>query len=244
MKQRGGYTFGIVNVPGSSIARLSEGGLYTHAGMEVGVASTKAFTGQIATLLLIALRLGISRDLPIVRYDEIIHQLLLLPDYMDRLLGDIDHVADLARKYSKFSNFFYLGRGLELPVAMEGSLKLKELTYHHAEAYSSGELKHGSIALIDNNFPVIMIDGGGPLHTKNVSSVVEVKSRHGQVIGLTTKGSETDIYDDVLTFEPVIHELVPFVETILLQLFAYYMTVELGHDVDKPRNLAKSVTVE
>ena len=213
--------------------------------MEVGVASTKAFTGQIATLLLVALRLGIARELSYARATEILAGLVALPDDIERLLDDPDHIREVAEKYAKYPNFFYLGRSLELPIAMEGSLKLKELTYRHAEAYSSGELKHGSIALIDTNFPVIMVDSGGPLHTKNVSSVVEVKSRHGQVIGIVpAHDPDKDIYDDVITFKPTVYELNPFLEVITLQLFAYYMTVHIGNDVDKPRNLAKSVTVE
>lgn len=168
-----------------------------------------------------------------------------IPVRIERLLETNDKIQKVAEKYAPYLNFFYLGRSYELPIAMEGSLKLKELTYRHSEAYSSGELKHGSLALIDEDFPSIIINGSSPLHSKNCSSVQEVKSRGGKMIGIITSDDmKKDIYDDYLTFEASLPETEVFSEVIILQLFAYHMANTLGRDIDKPRNLAKSVTVE
>lgn len=235
----------MVNVPGSSIARFSESGLFTHAGVEIGVASTKAFMGQIATLLIMALALGRDRGLDRDRYLSILASLETLPNMITSVLSDVTPIKKTAEKYSGYQNFFYLGRAQELPIAMEGSLKLKELTYRHSEAYSSGELKHGSLALIDADFPSIIVNGPGALHGKNCSSVQEVKSRGGKVIGVIARNdSKREIYDDVIEFSATIPELNPFLEVVTLQLFSYYTALVLGRDIDKPRNLAKSVTVE
>ena len=246
VNKRGGHSFGIVNVPGSSIARMSSSGLFTHAGAEIGVASSKAFTAQIAVLLLIALAFGRVRDLDTSRYEAIIDGIAALPEALARSLAQTDAIREVALKYQDYRDFFYLGRGIEFAVALEGSHKLKELSYRHSEAYSSGELKHGAIALIDSEFPSIMVDAGGPLSAKNSSSVEQVRSRSGKVIGVIREASpDRHLYDDVLTFDDTLpYELTPFAEVVILQLFAYHITVALGRDVDKPRNLAKSVTVE
>ncbi|MDD2891643.1 MAG: glutamine--fructose-6-phosphate transaminase (isomerizing) [Candidatus Gracilibacteria bacterium] len=245
VNERGGYTFGIVNVPGSSIARLAKAGLFTHAGVEVGVASTKAFTAQVATFLVIALAFGRKGNLEHMKFLSIIEDMQKIPVRIEKLLETSDKIREVAEKYASYLNFFYLGRSYELPIAMEGSLKLKELTYRHSEAYSSGELKHGSLALIDEYFPSIIINGSSPLHSKNCSSVQEVKSRGGKMIGIiTSDDTKKDIYDDYLTFEASLPETEVFLEVIILQLFAYHMANTLGRDIDKPRNLAKSVTVE
>lgn len=232
-------------MPGSSISRLSDSGLFTHAGVEVGVASTKAFMGQIASLLILALRFGLARDLEYARYANILESLESLPESVEHILADTSAIQKIATKYAPSKNFFYLGRAQELAIAMEGSLKMKELTYIHSEAYSSGELKHGSLALIDEEFPSIILNGPGWLHAKNCSSVQEVKSRKGRVIGVVGfDDPKKEIYDDVLEFPATIPELNPFLEVVVLQLFSYYTATVLGRDVDKPRNLAKSVTVE
>lgn len=245
VNERGGYTFGIVNVPGSSIARLAKSGLFTHAGVEVGVASTKAFTAQIATVLMLALAFGQKRDLEYTKFISILDDMEKLPGRVERLLKSDKDIQKVAEKYAHYLNFFYLGRSYELPIAMEGSLKLKELTYRHSEAYSSGELKHGALALIDSDFPSIIINGSSALHNKNNSSVQEIKSRGGKIIGIIGNDDiEKKIYDDVLEFETSVPETEVFSEVIILQLFAYHMANTLHRDIDQPRNLAKSVTVE
>ncbi|MDD4530754.1 MAG: glutamine--fructose-6-phosphate transaminase (isomerizing) [Candidatus Gracilibacteria bacterium] len=245
VKNQGGYTFGIVNVPGSSIARMSDGGFFTHAGIEVGVASTKAFVTQVATLIVMALYFGIKKGLDYVKYTEMVDELAIIDKKIGKVLDNSSKIKKVAEKYAKYNNFFYLGRTYELPIAMEGSLKLKELTYKHSEAYSSGELKHGPIALIDENLPTIVINGNGPLYTKNLSSIEEIKARSGKIIGvITTEDQNKEKYDDILEFEMSLPEFNPLLEVVVLQLFAYHMTIAIGNDVDKPRNLAKSVTVE
>lgn len=245
VKAKWGYTFGIVNVPGSSIARLSDSGLFTHAGIEVGVASTKAFIWQISVLVFMALYFGKIHGLDAERFSELIEELSVLKGKISMILGQTEHIRKVAYKYSHYKNFFFLGRLYELPVAMEWSLKLKEITYLHSEAYSSGELKHGPIALIDESFPTIIINGNGPLHAKNMSSVEEICSRSGKVIGIIANtDTNIGIYNDTIPFEPSLPEFNPFLETVILQIFAYCVADHLGRDVDKPRNLAKSVTVE
>jgi glucosamine--fructose-6-phosphate aminotransferase (isomerizing) len=184
-------------------------------------------------------------ELSEARYIELLEELALINPKISMVLGQTEQIRKIAYNYSQYKNFFFLGRSYELPIAMEWSLKLKEITYLHSEAYSSGELKHGPIALIDENFPTIMINGNGPLHTKNMSSVEEICSRSGKVIGIISKNDpHTDIYNDTIPFEPSIPEFNPFLETVILQIFAYCMADHLWRDVDKPRNLAKSVTVE
>lgn len=245
VKERGGYTFGIVNVPGSSIARMSDSGFFTHAGAEIGVASTKAFMAQMATFLVMGLYFGNRRGMDYLKSKNLIAAMEMLPGQIDELLRTSEAIRLVAEDYKKYLNFFYLGRTFELPIASEGSLKLKELTYRHSEAYSSGELKHGSLALIDTEFPSILLNANGPLRSKNHGSAQEVRSRGGKVIGIIDQSDESrHWYDDVLTFPSVPYELAPFLEVVVLQLFAYHVAVGLDRDVDRPRNLAKSVTVE
>ena len=245
VKEKWGYTFGIINVPGSSIARLAHAWLFTHAGTEVWVASSKAFTAQIATFLILALAFGQKRNLENTKFISILTDMEKLPARIEKLLQTSDQIRLIAEKYAPYLNFFYLGRSYELPIAMEGSLKLKELTYRHSEAYSSGELKHGPLALIDANFPSIIVNGSWPLYSKNLSSVQEIKSRGGKVIGVIADNDvNKNLYDDFLIFESSLRETEVFSETVILQLFAYHMADVLGRDIDKPRNLAKSVTVE
>lgn len=237
--------FGIVNVPGSAIARAAGQGLFTRAGTEVGVASTKAFVTQVACFLFLSLYLGQKNGLDYRKYREIIDSIAKLPEAISSILLSNEAIRKVAEKYANSTNFFYLGRAHELVIAMEGSLKLKELAYIHSEAYSSGELKHGSIALIDSDFPSLMINGGGILSPKNASSAEEIRARGGPVIGIIAKNdSNKQVYADVIEFDPLISELNPFLEVVILQLFAYHIANSLGRDVDKPRNLAKSVTVE
>jgi glutamine---fructose-6-phosphate transaminase (isomerizing) len=245
VKEQWGHVFGIVNVPGSSIARAAGQWLFTRAGTEVGVASTKAFTAQMACFLFLALYLGKKHGMDYRKYREILDGLEKLPDAIEKLLLQSEAIRLVAEKYTGYKNFFYLGRSHELPIAMEWSLKLKELTYLHSEAYSSWELKHGSIALIDEDFPTIMINGGGPLDAKNNSSVQEIMARGGKVIGIiASSDTHESLYTDSITFEPIISDINPFLEVIILQLFSYHIANFLGRDIDKPRNLAKSVTVE
>ncbi len=245
VKEQGGHVFGVVNVPGSSIARAAGQGLFTRAGTEVGVASTKAFVSQVGCFLFLSLYLGKKKNLDYRIYRQVLDGLAVLPEKIEHILLRSEAIRTVAEKYASYENFFYLGRASELPIALEGSLKLKELTYRHSEAYSSGELKHGSIALIDENFPSIMINGGGPLNAKNNSSVEEIRARGGKVLGIIREGESAErLYTDTITFDAIDEFLNPFLEVVILQLFAYHVANALGRDVDKPRNLAKSVTVE
>lgn len=245
VKEQWGHVFGIVNVPGSAIARAAGQWLFTRAGTEVGVASTKAFVTQVACFLFLALYLGQKNGLDYRKYREIIDAIAKLPEAISSILLSNEAIRKVAEKYANSTNFFYLGRAHELVIAMEGSLKLKELAYIHSEAYSSGELKHGSIALIDSDFPSLMVNGGGILSPKNASSAEEIRARGGNVIGIIAKNDPNkQVYADVIEFDPLISELNPFLEVVILQLFAYHIANSLGRDVDKPRNLAKSVTVE
>ena len=235
----------MVNVPGSSIARAAGQGLFTRAGAEIGVASTKAFVTQVACFLFLSLYLGKKNNLDYRLYRSILEGLKHIPEALDTILLSSESIRQVALKYSDYENFFYLGRALELPIAMEGSLKLKELTYSHSEAYSSGELKHGSIALIDENFPSILLNAPGSLNQKNQSSAQEILARGGKVLGIIARSDTVrHVYTDVLEFDPIHEYLNPFLEVVILQLFSYHTANALGRDVDKPRNLAKSVTVE
>jgi glutamine-fructose-6-phosphate transaminase (isomerizing) len=245
VKEQGGNVFGIVNVPGSAIARTTGQGLYTRAGIEVGVASTKAFTTQVVTFLIMALHLGKRRNLDYRRYREILSGLEKLPDAIEKILEKKSEIQKVANNFAHYKNFFFLGRGAELPIAMEGSLKLKEISYIHSEAYASGELKHGSIALIDENFPTIMVNGKTSLYEKNISSVQEIKARNGKVIGvMASDDPKKDMYDAVMTFDSIQSDVDPILEVVILQLFSYFVALHLDREIDKPRNLAKSVTVE
>ncbi|MCG8592081.1 MAG: glutamine--fructose-6-phosphate transaminase (isomerizing), partial [Proteobacteria bacterium] len=246
-KAHGARVLSICNVRDATIARESDDVLYTQAGPEIGVASTKAFTTQVVVLYLLALKLGIARG----KLDEEerrcrIRELLRLPRLMERCLQDSDHIYSLAKKYFKSSDFLFLGRGIMYPIALEGALKLKEISYIHAEGYAAGEMKHGPIALIDEKMPVVVIANRSPLLDKLVSNLEQVRSRDGVVIAVATEGDEAvaEKANDVMT----IPDLGPYLTTILavvpLQLLAYHVAAWKGTDVDQPRNLAKSVTVE
>jgi glucosamine--fructose-6-phosphate aminotransferase (isomerizing) len=246
-KSKGAIILGVVNVVGSSIARLSDAGAYTHAGPEIGVASTKAFTGQLAILTMIALKIAhekgtISND----RYLQLVRELSLIPEKVSKVLEQKDAIRKLAEKYKDADNALYLGRGYNFPVALEGALKLKEISYIHAEGYPAAEMKHGPIALVDENLPVVFIATKDSYHEKVLSNMQEIKARKGKVIAVITEGDQTStgLADDVIVVPEADEILAPMLSCIPLQLLAYYIGVAKGFDVDKPRNLAKSVTVE
>ncbi|HEX2449628.1 MAG TPA: glutamine--fructose-6-phosphate transaminase (isomerizing) [Gemmatimonadales bacterium] len=246
-KRRGARTIGVVNGVGSTIAREVDGGIYLHAGPEVGVASTKAFTSQVAALALISLRAARLRNLSILQGRQIIQALRCLPDQMAAILQRADELEKLADRFlATTHNALYLGRGVNFPVALEGALKLKEISYIHAEGYPAAEMKHGPIALIDENMPVVFIAPKDAVHPKIVSNIEEVKARGGKVIALVNEGdAEIERLADA-TFEipETLDLLTPILTSIPLQLLAYYVAVRRGCNVDQPRNLAKSVTVE
>ena len=245
-KNRGAFTYGIVNVVGSSIARESDGGIYVHAGPEIGVASTKAFTCQVIALLLFTLKLARLRNLSVVRGREIIEAMRALPEQIQKILDSAPRIEDLAEEFKDSTNFLYLGRGYNFPTALEGALKLKEISYIHAEGYPAAEMKHGPIALIDAEMPVVFITPHDSVFDKVVSNVQEVKARGARVIAITT--GEEPALDGKIDYEvripPTIEMLIPVLAVVPLQLLAYYIAVKRGANVDQPRNLAKSVTVE
>ena len=246
-KRRGARTIGVVNVVGSTIAREVDGGLYLHAGPEVGVASTKAFTSQVAALALISLRIARLRNLSILQGRQIIQALSRLPDQMADILARSADIERLAERFlSTTHNALYLGRGVNFPVALEGALKLKEISYIHAEGYPAAEMKHGPIALIDENMPVVFIAPQDAVHSKIVSNIEEVKARGGKVIALVNAGdAEIErLADATFTIPDTLDLLTPMLTSIPLQLLSYYVAVRRGCNVDQPRNLAKSVTVE
>ncbi|HZM28622.1 MAG TPA: glutamine--fructose-6-phosphate transaminase (isomerizing) [Gemmatimonadales bacterium] len=246
-KRRGARTIGVVNVVGSTIAREVDGGLYLHAGPEVGVASTKAFTSQVAALALISLRIARLRNLSILQGRQIIQALGKLPDQMANILERASEVEQLADRFlSTGHNALYLGRGVNFPVALEGALKLKEISYIHAEGYPAAEMKHGPIALIDENMPVVFIAPKDAVHSKIVSNIEEVKARGGKVIALVNPGdAEIErLADATFTIPETLDLLTPMLTSLPLQLLSYYVAVRRGCNVDQPRNLAKSVTVE
>ena len=246
-KDKGAFIYGICNAIGSSIPRATNTGTYIHVGPEIGVASTKAFTGQVTVLTMFALALGEAKGT--IRRDEylrIVKGLNDIPEVIKEVLKTNDKVADLARTFTYAHNFLYLGRGYSYPVALEGALKLKEISYIHAEGYPAAEMKHGPIALIDSDMPVVVIATHNAMYEKVLSNIQEIKARQGRVIALVTKGDETiaKIADEVIELPDVLECLEPLVATIPLQLLAYHVAVCKGKDVDQPRNLAKSVTVE
>jgi glutamine---fructose-6-phosphate transaminase (isomerizing) len=245
-KARGARTYGIVNVVGSTIARESDGGIYVHAGPEIGVASTKAFTSQVIALLLFTLKLARLRNLSVVDGKEIIEEMLRLPEKIQNVLDRAPEIEAIAEDFKNAQNFLYLGRGYSFPTALEGALKLKEISYIHAEGYPAAEMKHGPIALIDENMPVLFITPHDAVFDKVVSNVQEVKARGGRVIAITTRDEE--VLEGKLDYEFRIPEtkdlLTPVLASVPLQLLAYYIAVKRGANVDQPRNLAKSVTVE
>ena len=246
-KSRGAFIYGICNAVGSSIPRATDTGSYIHVGPEIGVASTKAFTGQVTVLTMFALALADAKG-TIARKDylDIVKGLSEIPDKICEVLKVNDKVADLARMFTYARNFLYLGRGFGYPVALEGALKLKEISYIHAEGYPAAEMKHGPIALIDSDMPVVVIATHNAMYEKVRSNIQEIKARKGRVIALVSKGDVdiSKIVDDVIELPNVIECLEPLIATIPLQLLAYHIAVCKGKDVDQPRNLAKSVTVE
>ena len=245
-KEKGALTLGIVNAVGSTIARETDAGVYNHIGPEISVASTKAFTSQVTILTLLTVLLGRQRQMSLVTGQRIIKELLAIPEKIKKVLELNDQIKDIAKKYYKVKHFAYLGRKYNQPVAFEGALKLKELSYIHAEGFASGEMKHGAIALIDENFPSLFIAPIDSVYEKNLSNMQEIKSRGGKIIVITTEGNGkiADLADDVIYIPKTLEMLTPILSVIPLQLFAYYMSTLNGRDVDKPRNLAKSVTVE
>ena len=246
-KEAGAFVFGICNVVGSSIARAADTGAYTHAGPEIGVASTKAFTTQITLLMLICMRLGqIRGSLTPEEFGRVAEELEKLPKSIETVLQSEKAIQKIAKSYHEASNFLYLGRGYNFPVALEGALKLKEISYIHAEGYPAAEMKHGPIALIDKNMPVVVIATNKGHYEKVVSNIQEIKSREGKIIAVVTKGDKSvkALADHVIEIPEVTESLTPILASVPLQLLAYHIAVMRGCNVDQPRNLAKSVTVE
>ncbi len=246
-KEHGAFIFGVVNAVGSSIARLSNAGAYTHAGPEIGVASTKAFTGQLAVLAMMAIRIGYAKGtIDDKRYTALLNELWNIPEKIKEILQDTSNIQRIANKYKDAEDFLYLGRGYNFPVALEGALKLKEISYIHAEGYPAAEMKHGPIALVDNTLPVLFIATKDKYYEKIVSNVQEIKARKGRVIAVTTAGDNVipEMAEDVMFVPDADEALAPLLSVIPLQLLSYYIGIAKGLDVDKPRNLAKSVTVE
>ncbi len=246
-KRQGAFIYGICNAIGSSIPRATNTGSYIHVGPEIGVASTKAFTGQVTVLTMFALALGKEKGMvPEADYQEIVKELSEIPAKMKEVLKLNERIADLSRTFTYARNFLYLGRGFSYPVALEGALKLKEISYIHAEGYPAAEMKHGPIALIDSDMPVVVIATHNNMYEKVLSNIQEIKARKGRVIALVSKGDDTiaKIADEVIELPDTLECLEPLIATIPLQLMAYHVAVCKGKNVDQPRNLAKSVTVE
>lgn len=245
-KRKGALTLGIVNTVGSTIARETDAGVYNHAGPEIGVASTKALVSQLTALALLTLFLGRQRGMSVAEGKEIAEELRALPGKIRRILDSRDSIKTLAHKYANARDFLYIARKYNYPIAFEGALKLKELSYIHAEGCGAGEMKHGSLAMIDQKFPTFAIAPRNSVYEKMVSNIEEIKARKGPVIALTTEGNDEigTLADDVLYIPPTSELLEPILSVVPLQLFAYYFAREKGHNVDRPRNLAKSVTVE
>ena len=239
--------FGIVNVVGSSIARASDTGIYIHVGPEIGVASTKAFTGQVTVLTLFALALGHERgEISQKEYEDTIEELGRIPEKIKKVLESNDKIKEIARSLTYAENALYMGRGFNYPVALEGALKLKEISYIHAEGYPAAEMKHGPIALIDEDMPVIFVATHHQLYKKILSNIEEVTARNGRILSIVTEGDVAvkDISEAYIEVPPTFAPLAPLLSVIPLQLIAYHVAVEKGLNVDQPRNLAKSVTVE
>lgn len=246
-KEKGALCFGIVNVVGSSIARASDTGIYTHVGPEIGVASTKAFTGQVTVLTLFALALGHELGtIPQTEYEKYVAEMSQIPDKMRKVLEQKDKIRDISRTLTYANNALYMGRGFNYPVAMEGALKLKEISYIHAEGYPAAEMKHGPIALVDENMPVIFAATHHQLYKKILSNIQEVKARNGRIIAIVTEGDEAinAIAEATVEVPATLPAIAPLLSVLPLQLIAYYVAVFKGLNVDQPRNLAKSVTVE
>ena len=246
-KEKGAFVFGVCNVVGSSISRETHAGAYTHAGPEIGVASTKAFTTQITVLTMIALRLSKAKGtLSNSDYFRYLQELEIIPEKVQEALMTNEHAKEIAEKFKNSTNCLYLGRGYNFPVALEGALKLKEISYIHAEGYPAAEMKHGPIALIDEQMPVIVIAPKQGHYDKVVSNIQEIKSRSGKIIAIVTKGDTQvkELSDHIIEIPETSDALSPLITTIPLQLLSYHIAVLRGCNVDQPRNLAKSVTVE
>ena len=245
-KQLGATVLGLVNVVGSTIARESDGGVYLHAGPEIGVASTKAFTAQVIVLAMIGNLLGRMRTYSVQQGHELIDAIEKIPDQIEQILANSEPVKEIARLYYKANNFLYLGRGINYPVALEGALKLKEISYVHAEGYPAAEMKHGPIALIDENMPVVVLALRDPIYDKVMSNIAEIKARNGRVIAIATEGDQEirEKADHIIYIPQTNRLLTPLLSVVPLQLLAYHIAVLRGCNIDQPRNLAKSVTVE
>jgi len=245
-KEKGALTLGIVNSVGSTIARESVAGVYIHAGPEIGVASTKAFTSQVTVLFLIMLMIARKKTMSVVNGQHLLNELIGLPEKVRKILAQSQIVEEVAEIYKNKTNFLYLGRGLNFPVALEGALKLKEISYIHAEGYPAAEMKHGPIALIDEDMPVVFIATKDLIYEKVISNLEEVRARKGKIIAIASEGDKkiTELADHIIYIPETSQALVPILAAIPLQLLAYYIAVKRGCDVDQPRNLAKSVTVE
>jgi glucosamine--fructose-6-phosphate aminotransferase (isomerizing) len=246
-KEKGAFIFGVVNAVGSSIARLSHAGAYTHSGPEIGVASTKAFTGQLAVLMMMALKIGYAKGtITEERYLQLMLDLEAVPEKVQAILQDTSNIERIANKYKDATDFLFLGRGYNFPVALEGALKLKEISYIHAEGYPAAEMKHGPIALVDEKLPVVFVATKDSYYEKIVSNVQEIKARKGKVIAVATMGDDVipGMADDVMLVPDADEVIAPLLSVVPLQLLSYYVGLAKGLDVDKPRNLAKSVTVE
>lgn len=246
MKEKGIMCLGVTNVVGSSQSRETDAGVYTRSGPEIAVASTKAFLGQLTTLAMITVCLGRQRNMSLSEGKEIISGLQELPNLAREILEQKEKIKKIAEKYNKYKDFFFIGRKYNYPIALEGALKLKEISYVHAEGLAGGELKHGPLALIDENCPTIAICPTDSVYEKMVANIEEIKARKGPVIAIATEGNKEikKIVDDVIYIPKALEMLVPILSVIPLHLFAYYFADSLGHDIDKPKNLAKSVTVE
>ena len=246
-KEKGAFIYGICNSVGSSIARATDSGTYIHVGPEIGVASTKAFTGQVTVLVLLALCLGREKgSLAPEHYTQVIDDLLVLPEKIEKIFDQKERIEQLSTRFTYAHNFIYLGRGINYPVALEGALKLKEISYIHAEGYPAAEMKHGPIALIDEEMPIVVIATRDKIYEKIVSNIQEIKARKGRIIAIVNEGDTqvANMVDYVIEIPEIAPELEPLLTVVPLQLLSYYIAVCKGKDVDQPRNLAKSVTVE
>jgi glucosamine--fructose-6-phosphate aminotransferase (isomerizing) len=245
-RRKGAHIMGIVNVVGSSISRETEAGIYNHAGPEIGVASTKIFISQLTILTLLALLLGRHQNLSLTEGVETIRALESLPDQVKKILSQANHIQAIAEKYYQCDNWLFLGRKYGYPIAMEGALKLKEISYIHAEGYAAGEMKHGPIALINPEMPTVAIVPKDSMYEKMINNIQEIKTRRGPVIGIVIEGDDKikEMVDDIIEIPPTLDILYPILTVVPCQLLAYYCARFLNRDIDKPRNLAKSVTVE
>jgi len=246
MKRKQVLTIGITNMVGSTQARETDAGIYLRSGPEIAVASTKAFIGQLTVLALLTVYFGREREMSLVIGKRIINEIIKLPSLAEKILSSASYIEKLAKKYSQYKNFFFIGRKYNYPIALEGALKLKEVSYLHAEAFPGGELKHGPLALIDENFPTVAICPSDSVYEKMLSNIQEVKAREGRVLAIATENNEEikQFVDDVIYIPKTLEMLTPILSVIPLHLFAYYIAKELKREIDKPKNLAKSCTVE